>query len=288
MPLSQEFSKFCDLHLHSHCSDGTDSPTELVRKAKVLGLGAIALTDHDTMNGVAEALVEGKVHGVKVIAGVELSVESPSGPIHLLGYGCSTESQPLRDAMERIVRGRDERNALILEKLARLGKPLMREELAVSAVDGEVIGRPHIARAMLERGYVKSMDEAFQVYLKRNAKAYADRYRPTSAEAIEWIHRAGGVAVLAHPGFCKHIAVSPVELVDIVRPERLDGVECYYTYHTVELTERLLARCKKHSLLATGGSDYHGSTKPQVQLGIGAGRLRVPIELAYALIGASA
>lgn len=279
--------RFCDLHTHSLVSDGSDTPAEIVQNAAELGLGAVALTDHDTMAGVDEALATGRRLGLLVIPGVELSVESPSGPIHLLGYGVAIDPQSeLCAMMDKIVNSRGDRNRLIVDRLRSFGYKISFDDVEAQAIGGDIIGRPHIAKAMVGKGIVHSLDAAFSGYLRAGGRAYVDRYRPTSALAIRLIHENGGVAVLAHPGFCKHISVTPVQLVDILRPDGIDGVECYYTYHTADLTKRLLERCKKYGLFPTGGSDYHGTTKPNVELGIGAGRLRVPMKIAEDLIAA--
>jgi predicted metal-dependent phosphoesterase TrpH len=186
-----------DLHTHSSYSDGSLSPRQLVQLAKKQRLRAIALTDHDTVAGVEEALAAGKEFGVEVVPGVEISAQYPPGTMHILGYYIHASNPELLGALKKLQQARAARNPKIIERLQALGLEItINEVLDLSA--GQV-GRPHIARALVNKGYVSSIDEAFSRYLKKGAVAYAEKFRFPPAEAIGIIRRAGGIAVLAHP-----------------------------------------------------------------------------------------
>jgi predicted metal-dependent phosphoesterase TrpH len=192
--------KFIDLHTHTTASDGSFPPAEVMGMAEQAGLAAVAITDHDTTDGVGEALAAGEKMRVEVVPGVELSVNHARlGSLHILGYWIQTSHPDLAVRLESIRGGRDQRNQKILARLADLGCPLDLFEVQAIA-GGEVIGRPHLAQAMIKHDYVKSTQEAFDRYLARGKPAYMERDRMSSAEAIDRIHRAGGVAVWAHPG----------------------------------------------------------------------------------------
>jgi len=265
-----------DLHVHSTASDGTLSPSEVVREAHARGLCAIALTDHDTMDGVAEALQAGMRLGVEVIPGVELNTESPAGEVHVLGYfpppeGWSPEADPAghgagvvgavidREFYDLLASRRDsraERARKMVQRLRELGMPLSYEDVLRQAGDAPV-GRPHIARALLEAGYVESVKEAFDRWLHRGGPAYVPREKLSPAEAVQAIIDAGGVPVLAHPRRIDGQWVIQ-ELIDA----GLEGLECYYPEHTPEQTERYLGLAREHGLVVTGGTDYHGPRSP--------------------------
>jgi len=212
-----------------------------------------------------------------------LSVKIAHGTLHILGYLFDPDSSVLREVLKRVQSARAKRNPLILERLEKLGRPVSYKELEEISKGGQ-IGRPHIARAMLNRGYVRSIGEAFARYLKKGAPAYAPKSILSSEEAITTIHEAGGLAVLAHPislefGTSEHME----ELLAIWIDQGLDGIECYYSMHNKEMVDLCLGLCKKYDLAPTGGSDYHGRTKPQIHLGTGTGGLRVPYSCVEAL-----
>lgn len=273
----------CDLHCHSTESDGTLTPRELVALAREIGLRSLALTDHDTISGVAEAQAAGAELGVRVLSGVEISVEYAAKTVHMLGYCFDAGAEKLRAGLDKLVGGRNERNAKIVARLNELGLPVTLEEIEAEA-GGKVVGRPHIARVLLKHKYVATWEEAFEKYLARGAAAYFERLRFTPVDAVAMIREAGGVAVLAHP---KYVALHEGEtLEDIVRTlvdAGLDGIECYYTDHTPEETATYLELAKRYGLIVTGGSDFHGSVKPEIHLGTGTGNLFVPDECATAL-----
>ena len=264
-----------DLHLHSTCSDGSDAPAALAEKCVALKLYAAALTDHDTLAGTAEFVAACAARHVRAVTGVELSTETNLGSLHVLGYGIDTAHAELNDALRLCRAGRDGRNEVIVRKLRALGADITLEEVAAEA-GGEVVARPHFARVLLAKGFVKTYYEAFDNYLAKGQPAYADRFRLEPAEAIRLIHAAGGLAVLAHPFDYAASFERLDEKLAGLAAEGLDGLEVYYTgYDGGQLVDALrLAR--RHKLLATGGSDYHGLAKPGVEIGRGSGFLAVP------------
>ena len=267
--------KIIDLHTHTTASDGSFAPAEVVHTAEAAGLYALGITDHDTTAGVAEALEAGENLTVEVVPGVELSVDHERlGSLHILGYWIQPGHPDLAGRLEDIRGGRGRRNEKILARLAELGCPLEIGEVEQIA-GGKVIGRPHLAQAMLEHGYVKSTQEAFDRYLARGKPAYMERERMSPEEAVDRIRRAGGVAVWAHPGL---IGLEESELEKEVLQlvgAGLSGIECHYPEHSPQTTDLLLRLCRRHDLAPTGGTDFHGAVKPNVQLGI----LEVPAEL---------
>ncbi len=272
-------NEFCDLHTHTIASDGSDTPTELIKKAKEVGLKAVAITDHDTLDGLKEGYEASKKYEVELVPGVELSLLAPRGNMHLLGYYIDQNSKELNDVLKSVQDARAKRNPKIVEKLNRLGLKITMEELEEMAQGGQ-IGRPHIARMMVEKGYVKSVSEAFDKYLKKDGPAYAPKSILKPKEAIEAIHAARGVAVLAHP---ISLDPNPLNLLDEFVSEwvgyGLDGIECYYSEHTPDFTEYCISLCKRFGLIITGGSDYHGKAKPHIMLGKGKGNLQIPYSL---------
>lgn len=243
-----------DLHTHSTASDGTLTPADLVRQASRRGLTILALTDHDTTSGLAEAISTGEVLGVRVIPGIELSTDVRAGEVHMLGYGIDPGSEPLQEALTRYRQARLERAERIIARLRELGVDLPEGSVKASAGDASV-GRPHIARAMIAAGYVQSVSEAFDRYLGNDKPAYiASERKPTPSEAIRLILAAGGLPVHAHPFTFECFPESLPELVEA----GLAGIEVYYAEYSPERREMLALIAAEHGLLATGGSDYHG------------------------------
>ena len=270
----------CDLHTHSTFSDGTLTPTELISAARDAGLQAIALTDHDTLAGLDEARQAGKRFGVRVLRGVEVSVEMGGATVHILGYCFRPDAQELPRRLGEIAAARDARNRLILAKLAELGCPVTAQELAAEAGEG-VVGRPHIAAILIRKGFVADKDEAFAKYLARGCPAYVERLRFDPEEAISLIRGAGGVAVLAHPYLVKMSEGQDLDaLVARLAAAGLGGMECIYTRHTPDQTDEYRAIAARHGLLVTGGSDFHGANSPDVMLGAGFGGLSIPVQCA--------
>ena len=260
-----------DLHAHTTASDGTVGPTELVERAARLGLSALAVTDHDTLSGLAEAAEAASQRGIDFVPGVELSVEDADGRFHLLGYLFDPENAPLNATLTTLRESRRERNQIIVEKARALGLGITWEDIAAEAgEDGEVIGRPHIAAALVKKGAVATRQEAFDKYLATGKPLYTPKDALSPAAAARLIHDAGGIAVMAHPGLFPWGVPDKVEprLRALIAEDALDGLECYYSQHSPEDTRRYLEMAGRLGLLPTGGSDFHGEVKPTVPLGI--------------------
>ena len=256
-----------DLHTHTTLSDGSQTPLELVEEAAAKGLTAIAVTDHDTVDGLAEALAAGERLGVHVIPGVEINCEYEQVTMDLLGYFLAGRpTDELRRELAELRTYRDRRNDLMLERLAQLGLPLDRADLAAAGENGAV-GRPHIGEAMVRRGYVSSIGEAFELYLRRGAPAWVDRRRLALGHALRLLSESGALPVLAHPGIIRTDAAGLDRIVRHAARGGLAGIECYYPLHDEETVRRCLGLAAKYALVATGGSDYHGTVKPGVRLG---------------------
>lgn len=270
--------------MHSTHSDGTDAPGRLVEIAAELGLGAMAVTDHDTTSAVEEAQAAGRKAGLRVLSGVEISVEHYGRTVHLLGYCFDSGVGRLRAGLDALLEGRNVRNRCIVQKLNDLGVPVTYEEV-VAESGGKVVGRPHFAAALLKCGAVSTIQEAFDQYLATGGRAYVDRLQFSLKDAVAMVREAGGVAVLAHPKF---VRLGPDEQLDnLVRSlaeSGMEGLECYYSNHSPEETAAFLRMADRYKLIATGGSDYHGQNKPELFLGTGRGDLRVPIECAERLL----
>ena len=259
-----------DLHAHTTASDGSLSPTALVSAAHALGLRALAVTDHDTLGGLAEASAAAKTAGLELVPGVELSVEDDGGRFHLLGYGFRAEDAALGDALATLRKSRAARNALMAQKMQALGLPVTMDDVRAEAgEDAEVIARPHFARALIKRGVVSSVSEAFDRYLSTGKPLYLPKEVLSPRDAIALLHAAGGVAVMAHPGLVPLSASALAARVGFLAEDAgLDGLEALYSQHSPADTARFLALAAQHGLLVTGGSDFHGTPKPTVPLGI--------------------
>ena len=245
-----------DLHLHSTASDGVLSPSGLVEKAAALGLTAIALTDHDNVDGIGPARETAAAYpDLTFIPGVEINTDTPDGEAHILGYLIDHTSSALLEFLEYMRNARLRRAGKILEKLAGLGMPVRMERVREIAGDGSV-GRPHIARALLEKKYVGSLKESFDNYLAYGKTAYVPREKVTPAEAVELIIRVNGIPVLAHPltGGIK----DPETLVAELARSGLAGLEAWYGKYSPEERILLVKLAEKYGLITTGGSDYHG------------------------------
>ncbi|WP_027627402.1 PHP domain-containing protein [Ruminiclostridium cellobioparum] len=278
-------TKLIDLHTHSTASDGSMSPAEIVRLAREKGLSAIALTDHDTVDGVEEALEEGKRSGVEVIPGIEISVDFKP-EMHILGYFPDINGYTgIRQELEVVKQGREVRNKKIINRLNELGMDITLEEVKGVAL-GDIMGRPHIARVLVNRGFVSSIDEAFDRYLCREGLAYFKRVELKPENGINAIRNAGGLPVLAHPVFLGKSHGELDTLLAELKEFGLAGIEALYSENSKEDTGNFLRLAIKYELLVTGGSDFHGSFKPGIELGRGRGRLEVPYELLEKLRGA--
>jgi predicted metal-dependent phosphoesterase TrpH len=243
-----------DLHLHSTASDGRLSPEEIVRKAAELGLVVIGLADHDTVDGIVPALVEAqKFPELKVIPAVEVSTDVPSGEVHILGYFIDYTSHELAETLVRFRNSRKRRAQGMVAKLADLGIHIKWQRVKEIAGTG-TIARPHIAQAMLEKGYISSIREAFTKYIGRDGPAYVEREKLTPAEAVELVLQSKGLPVMAHP----LTAPEPEAMVKELKAVGLIGMETYYNGYTADEIEYLAGLAEKNGLIATGGSDYHG------------------------------
>ena len=272
-----------DLHLHSTYSDGTNTPEELVALAAEAGLAAAVLTDHDTMEGTPRFLAAARAAGLRSLAGMEISADVPRRTVHLLAYGCDPAEPCLAAALARVRDGRAERNALILEKLGRLGAPISMEEVRAEAGNAEVVGRPHIAAALVRRGFAEDRVDAFRRFLGRGASAYAERYRLSPEEALSLVAGAGGVVSLAHPASTGYNPAELRRFVGRLAEHGLAGIECLYTGYLPNQVEEYVGLAREFGLLVTGGTDYHGDNKPGIRIGVAYGRLKIPLSAFEAL-----
>lgn len=266
-----------DLHVHSVFSDGTNTPAELIALAERQGLEAMALTDHDTVGGIGPLLDAASESTVEAVPGIELSAECDRGTMHILGYFLDHTCPTLLERLEKVRVGREERNMEILKKLNKLGYVIMWSDVEKQA-GCDVIGRPHFADALVERGHVKSRKAAFDMLLAKGRAAYVERYRFSARECIELIQTAGGVAVLAHPATI-HLPDDQLRgLIMGLKEIGLGGIEVYYAEYNRDNMEKFRTWAGAFDLISTGGTDYHGSNTPDIKLGCGFGQLRVPDE----------
>lgn len=273
-----------DLHTHSRVSDGSETPTRVVELAAAAGLDAVALTDHDVLEGLAEAESAGERFGIEVIPGVELSLDwsemlpdaDVRGGMHLVVLWIDDIAGPLQDTLEDLRLGRDHRNHTILERLRQLGLDVPMEEVAARAGTGSV-GRPHIAGVMVDRGYVPDIGSAFEQYLGNGAPAYVGRRRLTPPAALELSRASGGVPILAHPytlGFDDDASLE--QTLGRLCEMGLVGVESHHSGMDPERRRIVRRMAARLGLLPSGGSDFHGSYKPGIEVGRGCGDLEVP------------
>jgi hypothetical protein len=251
-----------DLHIHTNFSDGMFSPEEIVRKARDAGLTTISITDHDIVDGIEPALAEGKKLGIKIIPGIEFTTDLPETEIHILGYFIDYKAEWLKELLSKIREDRKNRVYKIVEKLKKLGANINAEDILKLAGKGSV-GRPHVARALINAGFVKSMQEAFNKYLSNSGPAYVQHFRLSPVDAIQTIIKAGGIPVFAHPAVSRRD-----ELIPELAAEGLAGIEVYYGKHSDLQVKHYFALAKKNGLLMTGGTDFHGlGTGRDIQLG---------------------
>ncbi|WP_282941712.1 PHP domain-containing protein [Paenibacillus sp. RC67] len=248
---------FADLHSHTLASDGTQPASENVRLAYEAGLGAIAVTDHDTVAGIEEALEAGRRFGITVVPGVEVSTVSKGQDIHVLGYYIDHHDPLFLERLSEMREVRDRRNEMMLARLNELGMDITMDDVKSSLIkskkNDETIGRPHIADAMVRKGYVASMSEAFDRFLGKDGAAYVNPPRIGPITAIQWILESGGVPVLAHPGL-----YGQDELIEELVPYGLSGLEVYHSDHTPEQEMHYKQIAERHALIVTAGSDFHG------------------------------
>jgi len=268
-----------DLHTHTTASDGTYSPRNLVKLAQKEGVKILAITDHDSTAGVWEAVLTGKKYGVKVIAGVEISVVFEPTEMHILGYGFDVIDPDFIDTLNKLKENRESRNPRMIAKLKELGFDITLDEVIAEA-GGDIVGRPHMARVLMKKGYVSSIDEAFQKYLGKGCPAYVPKEKLTPKQAINIIKNAGGLSFLAHPVYLEKDEKGLKKVLEQLIAYGLDGIEAYYTYHNEEQTELYLKLASLYNLLISGGSDFHGENKPEIRLGRGLGNLNISFEKA--------
>jgi len=270
-----------DLHSHTTASDGTFSPAQLVDEAKRAGVHILGITDHDTFSGFDQAVAPAREAGLELVCGIELSTKLHGNSVHLLGYFLRADGLgDFRTWIRDLQASRRERNVRLVARLRELGLDITMEE--AEARGGGMTGRPHFARLLVEKGYVSSMQQAFDEYLDESAKGYVTRREPQFAEAVKHIRDAGGIASLAHP------VRLPEDLGSILaelRAAGLDAIEAYHSDHSPSQTALYLELASQHELLVTGGSDFHGAAKPEIQLGTGrGGNLRIPDDLMNRLL----
>ena len=281
-----------DLHIHSTASDGSLTPADIIDHAQKLNLAAIAITDHDSVDGSKEALQIGIPPSLHFLTGVEISAAHPpffhgSGSFHILGYAIHLDNRDLNQALSKLQEARKNRNPEILKRLNKLGFRISLEEVNQEVGEGQ-LGRPHIAYAMVKRGFVASINEAFDKYLGNAGPAYVDKDRIECEQAINIIRAAGGVPVLAHPALLnidndQNLDALLQNLVKI----GLAGIEVYYPGHSPRQIRQYTELAEKYGLLMTGGTDFHGSITPEIKMGSGDGDLFVPYTLYKELINAN-
>jgi hypothetical protein len=252
---------FADLHLHTFFSDGTFTPEELVERAGKLGFSAIALTDHDSVEGCARAAAACAAANMEFISGAELTAEHADTEVHILAYFVDTQNQTLLTRIAEFQAVRQNRIREMVAALNRLGIPL-RAESVFALANCKSPGRPHVARALVQEKLIGNLDEAFQRYLKKGRPAWVPKTKMSALEGMELIHQAGGLAVMAHPGLNRTDEIIP----DLVAAG-LDGIECFHTKHSTAMAERYLGIADQYHLLVTGGSDCHGFSKKAPLIG---------------------
>jgi predicted metal-dependent phosphoesterase TrpH len=259
---------FADLHLHTNFSDGTYTPEELVAQAQRHGLAAMALTDHDTVEGCPRTAAACAAARIEFITGTELTAEQDGNELHVLGYYLDVQNPRFLGEIAQFQTVRQNRIREMVLRLNEHDVPLTAEEVFELA-NCRAPGRPHVARALVNAGLCSSLDEAFERFLKKNRVAWVPKFKISAQDAIQLIHQAGGVAVLAHPGLNRTDDVIPGMVA-----AGLDGIECFHTKHSTVVAERYLEIADRHQLLVTGGSDCHGMSKGKPLIGT----VRVPYQ----------
>ncbi|MFH1024963.1 MAG: PHP domain-containing protein [Planctomycetota bacterium] len=258
---------WADLHVHTHWSDGTDTPREVMARARAAGVTIVAVTDHDTVAGVAESLEAGQSFGVEVLPALEITTSyNGDEEIHLLGYFINPEDPILAERLAAVRDVRRRRIVAMAERFVRLGMPFAAEE--VLAAGRSSVGRPHVADILIRKGYVRSTGEAFERWLKKDAPGYVPKTNPSWREGIAWIREAGGIAVMAHPGVTNHD-----EVIAAMAAEGLSGLEVWYPRHDTVAENHYLKMARRYHLVATGGSDCHGRRNGEPILG----KVKLPV-----------
>lgn len=263
-----------DFHTHSTCSDGTLTPSELVRHAKASGLSAFALTDHDSVDGIEEACKEAQKQGIEFIPGIEFSAAEDT-ETHIIGLYIDTQNEYLLSTIKKLKDNRRRRMEDICYKLRELGFDITHEE-ALRIAGGKFVGRAHIAKLMVDKGYCSTIKECFDKYIGLHKPAYSEKTELTAAEAVRAITKAGGVSFLAHLNQTGYDIPKLEEMLSELKKEGLTGIEGYYPEYTEEQISSYRALAERLSLALSGGSDYHAQMKPHIQIGVGNGDLRIP------------
>lgn len=266
--------EYIDLHVHSNASDGTMTPEEVVKLAKESGLSVIALTDHDTVDGIEEAIEAGKKYGVSVIPGIEISAEYKNGDLHILGLDIDYTNESFKAKVAVCRDSRDNRNRKMIKKLNEQGFPIT-WEIMLERFGANSITRAHFAKYLIDEGYVKDKDEAFAKYLNPGRPCYVSREKISPKAAIEMILEAGGHPVLAHPLLYKMNLEKIESVIVMLKGYGLQGIEALYSLNRPEDDSALMKIAKRHELYITGGSDFHGDIKPNISIGTGKGNLRI-------------
>lgn len=263
-------TKWADLHIHTYYSDSTSSPEEVVADAVNAQLACIAITDHDVIDGIEPVMAAAKAHGLEIIPGIELSSELNGKDIHILGYGFNYKDSPLVEKLVAIQDARMERIRKMIEKLKGLGVNNITFEEVAAKTHSNAVGRPHLAAALVEKGWASNMKAAFDKYIGESGPAYFTKYNQTPYEAIKLITDSGGVAVMAHP-----MHTQKDELIAPMVKAGLGGLEVYYPNCSETVVKFYKNLAKKHKILATGGSDAHGKAKTHTYVG----KTQIPYEL---------
>lgn len=263
-----------DLHTHSTVSDGSEPPDRLAELAAAAGCSAFALTDHDRIDGVSAARSRGRELGVEVVGGCELSCRTDGGTMHLLAYFVEDGQEPLQSELHLLQQARDDRNRRMADRLTDVGLPVSLEEMEAEA-GGSGVGRPHAAAVLVAKGAVGSIQEAFDRYLAKGRPGYVDKEQLAPAQAVDLVRASGGVAVVAHPFSVRPDPATLEPVIAGLAEAGLAGLEADYGRYTPEQRRDLADLARRHHLVATGGSDYHGIYKPDLRVGVGQGDLRV-------------
>lgn len=250
-----------DLHVHTYCSDGLRSPSDMVRWARKVGLSAVGICDHDTIAGLKEGQSTGRLNGIEVVPGMELSSQYKGRDLHILGYYFDPENADLNDYLQRFRTERYRRAAKMIVNLNQDGIHIDMDDIEKKA-EGSSIGRPHIAEALMERGYVETFQEAFHRYIGYGAASYVEKYKLPPDQAIQLIAQSRGISILAHPG----PVVSDDILVDLIKMG-IDGMEVIHPNLNQRRTRYLMGLAKEHGLLVSGGSDCHGGRTGNICMG---------------------
>lgn len=271
-------NRIVDLHTHTTESDGSFTPEELILEAKRVGLSAIAITDHDSISGIKKAMPIAQEHSIELIPGVELSTDYNGKEVHVVGLFIDLEDEYFLAKIKEFKDNRDNRNVIMVENLQKEGFAITIEALTAENPDC-VITRANIARFLFEHGMIPSIQTAFEKYIGDNCKCYVNRFKITPMDAVRLIKKAGGTAILAHPLLYHMSDATLQKLIDEMKESGLDGMEAIYCTYTPSEERQMKKLAKENGLLISGGSDFHGTTKPKLNLATGYGKLYIPYEV---------